>query len=228
MATMSTHKRCERYVSHAQARRIYDLIGRHQDSRLLGEHRALEELARLGSFEEAHDVFEFGCGTGRFAASLLRTRLPVDCRYVAVDVSPKMVALARTTLAEWSDRASVDLTEGSMSLESDDAQFDHFVCTYVLDLLSPEDTESLLSEARRVLRPGGLLCLAGLTVGATPSARLLTSLWRRAWRVRPWLVGGCRPVAVAELLTGPTWKIRDGTAVNAHTLASDVIVAERL
>src|SRR5665647_2272593 len=138
-------------------------------------------------------------------ASLWRTRLPVDCRYVAVDVSPKMVALARTTLAEWSDRASVDLTEGSMSLESDDAQFDHFVCTYVLDLLSPEDTESLLSEARRVLRPGGLLCLAGLTVGTTPSARLLTSLWRRAWRVRPWLVGGCRPVAVAELLTGPTW-----------------------
>jgi len=224
---MSDHQCRKRYVSHAQARRIYDLIGRHQDSRLLGEHRALEELARLGSFEDAHDVFEFGCGTGRFAARLLRTRLPGDCRYAAVDVSPKMVALARSAVAEWSDRASIDLTDGSTRLRRGDAEFDRFVCSYVLDLLSPEDTESLMAEAHRILRPGGLLCLAGLTYGATPSARLLTSLWRTTWSVRPWLVGGCRPVSLNERLSARPWMIRTDTTVNAHTLRSQILVAKR-
>jgi len=225
---MSARQRRERYVSHAQARRIYDLIGRRQDSRLLSERRALDELAERGAFDESHAVFEFGCGTGRFAARLLRIHLPNDCRYAAIDVSPKMVELALGALAGWSDRARVELTDGSTRLWPADGEFDRFVCAYVLDLLSPEDTESLLAEAHRILRPGGLLCLASLTFGVTPSARILTSVWQRAWEVRPWLVGGCRPVALAEVLSAPAWAVRDSAAVNAHTLRSEVLVAERL
>lgn len=224
---MSAQRHSGRYVSHAQARRIYDLIGRRQDSRLLSERRALDELASLGSFEEARAVFEFGCGTGRFAARLFRTRLPDDCRYAAVDVSPKMVALARRALADWSERARIDLTDGSTRLWPADGEFDRFVCTYVLDLLSPDDTETLLGEAHRILRPGGLLCLASLTFGATPSARVLMSLWQRAWDVRPWLVGGCRPVTFAEMLSKRAWAVRNSSAVNARSLRSELLVAVR-
>jgi len=225
---MNAGQRRERYVSHAQARRIYDLIGRHQDSRLLSERRALERLVELCAFEDAHAVFEFGCGTGRFAARLLRTHLPDDCRYVAVDVSPRMVELARAALAEWPERARVDLTDGSPQLRPADGEFDRFICTYVLDLLSPDDTETLLAEAHRILRPSGLLCLASLTFGATPSARLLTSLWRRAWEVRPWLVGGCRPVALTGMLPARSWAVRHRMTAYAHSLSSEVLVAERL
>ena len=38
-----------------------------------------------------------------------------------------------------------------------DATFDRFISTYVLDLLSEENIDSLLSEAYRILRTGGLL-----------------------------------------------------------------------
>jgi hypothetical protein len=65
---MTEKRRSARYVLHAQARRIHDLIGRRQDSRLLSERRALDELAQRGAFAQAQAVFEFGCGTGRFAA----------------------------------------------------------------------------------------------------------------------------------------------------------------
>lgn len=224
---MSARQRGERYVTYTQARRIYDLIGRRQDSRLLNEGHALDTLAGLGAFDEAHAVLEFGCGTGRFAARLLRSRLPDDCRYVAVDVSPKMVALARTSLAEWPDRASVELTDGTPMLHAGDGEFDRFVCTYVLDLLSPSDTETLLAEAHRILRPGALLCLASLTFGTTPSARLLTSLWRRAWQVRPWLVGGCRPVAPTQVVSAHSWVTRHRVTSNPYTLTSEILVAER-
>jgi ubiquinone/menaquinone biosynthesis C-methylase UbiE len=225
---MAAPQRGERYVSHAQARRIYDLIGRRQDSRLFSERRALDELAKRGSFGGARAVFEFGCGTGRFAARLLRTRLPDDCLYAAVDVSPKMVALARRALADWPERAFIDLTDGSTRLWPADGEFDRFVCTYVIDLLSPDDTETLLGEAHRILGPGGLLCLASLTFGAAPLARLLTSLWRRAWEMRPWLVGGCRPVELTRTLSAPIWTIRYVTTLNVYALSSELLMAERL
>jgi hypothetical protein len=39
-------------------------------------------IAHVG-FGEAHAVFEFGCGTARFAEELLADHLPPDSRYVA-------------------------------------------------------------------------------------------------------------------------------------------------
>ena len=216
------------YVTHEQARRIYDRIGRWQDTRPLSERRAMRRLAELCRFEGAHDVVEFGCGTGRFAAQLLRTRLPAHARYVGVDVSPTMVRLAREALAPWAPRTSVLQSDGAVSLPFDDGTFDRFVSTYVLDLLSPEDIGLLLAEAHRVLRPGGVLGLASLTSGSTPSARLLTALWQGLWSVRPWLVGGCRPVQLATLLPEERWAILHRETVTPHALASELVVAERL
>ena len=37
------------------------------------------------------------------------------------------------------------------------------VSTYVLDILSDADIASMLRESHRLLRPGGVLCLTGLT-----------------------------------------------------------------
>jgi cyclopropane fatty-acyl-phospholipid synthase-like methyltransferase len=48
---------------------------------------------------------------------------------------------------------AVDWSIGRFSAQS----FDRFISTYVLDLLSEENIDSLLSEAYRVLRTGGLL-----------------------------------------------------------------------
>ena len=86
----------DRFVSHEQARAIYDRIGRWQDTRPLSERRALESLIERAAFERASAVVEFGCGTGHLAAELLRERLPDSAAYLGVDVSPRMVALAQT------------------------------------------------------------------------------------------------------------------------------------
>ena len=159
----------DRYVTHDQARRIYDRIGRWQDARPGTERRALDALVDHGAFERAHAVLELGCGTGRFAERLLRERLPAGATYLGVDVSPHMVGLARDTVAPWASRARIELSDGSMRLPAADGSVDRVVCTYVLDLLAPHDIAAFLGEARRVLRPGGLLALASLA----PALRIL-------------------------------------------------------
>jgi ubiquinone/menaquinone biosynthesis C-methylase UbiE len=217
----------DRFVSHEQARAIYDRIGRWQDTRPRSERRALESLLEHAAFERAAAVVEFGCGTGRLAARLLRERLPDRAAYLGVDVSPRMVALAHDAVAPWRVRARIKQTDGSVCLPAADGAFDRFISTYVLDLLSPDDTRQLLEEAHRVLRPGGLVVLASLTSGQNPISRGLSSAWLRVWRLDPALVGGCRPVRLAAALPDDAWRIRVRSTVTDLVLASEVMVAER-
>jgi SAM-dependent methyltransferase len=216
-----------RFVTHEQARSFYDRIGRAQDARPLSERRALDAVAALGDFASAASVVEFGCGTGRFAARLLRDALPASATYLAVDVSPRMVQLARAAVAPWAGRARVELTDGAMHLPVADASCDRVVSTYVLDLLSPMEAEEFVAEARRALRPGGLLALASLAQGRTAPARLVTALWRAVWRLNPALLGGCRPLALRGLLQPHQWDVRAGMTVTDWFLSSEVCVARR-
>jgi len=217
-----------RYLDHRQARRIYDRIGRWQDTRPLSERRAMDEIAWRGDFYNAAAVLEFGCGTGRFATRLLETKLPAGAAYLGLDVSPTMVGLAREALAPWGGRAQVELSDGSTTLPVADGEYDRLVSTYVLDLLSPEDSARLLDEAYRALRPGGLLALASLTPGSTPPSRALAGLWKGLWRIDPRVVGGCRPVELAALIAPERWRVCDRLTVTRSALSSEVLIAERL
>jgi len=214
-----------RFITPEQARRFYDRIGRGQDARPLSERRALDALAAQGDFGSAAAVLEFGCGTGRFAARLLREGLPGDATYLGLDVSPHMVRLARAALARWPGRARVELTDGSVRLPVPDASVDRVVSTYVLDLLSPADAAAFMAEARRVLRPGGLLAVASLAPGRTPPARLVTLLWQTLWRLNPALLGGCRPLRLGDLPDPDAWIVLARFPVTDWFLSSDVLVA---
>ncbi len=99
-------------LSHEEARRAYDRIGPLQDSQGFYEDRATALVLLHGEFPSAESVFEFGCGTGRFAGRLFAEYLSPTARYRGIDVSPRMVRLAQARLASHSPRAAVILTEG--------------------------------------------------------------------------------------------------------------------
>jgi len=216
-----------RFITHEQARRFYDRIGRGQDARPISERRALDALAARGDFERAAAVIELGCGTGRFAARLLRQALPGGATYLGLDVSPHMVRLANAAVAPWAGRARVELTDGSVHFPVSDASCDRVVSAYVLDLLSPADAALFVAEARRVLRPGGLLALASLAPGRTAPARLVTRLWQAVWDLNPTLLGGCRPLQLRTLLDPADWDPLAGSTVTDWFLSSEVLVARR-
>jgi len=218
--------RCMTCLSPAEAKEFYDRFGSRQDQQGFYEDAALERLIRFGELASAHHVFELGCGTGKLAHRLLSRELPEDASYVGVDVSSTMLALARERLQTFDARVELVRTEGAMKFEFPDASCDRFVSTYVLDLLPEQQIAAALDEARRLLRPGGRLCVAGLTVGEGLASSLVSRIWARVQAMRPAWVGGCRPIAVVDLLPADGWRVVHREVVTSWAIASEVLVAE--
>jgi SAM-dependent methyltransferase len=105
------------------------------------------------------DVLEVGCGWGEFAA---RVQEELGATVVAIDISPRMVELAR--------ERGVDARVGDVQeLSFVDESFDCAVAMHML--YHPADVDRALSELRRVLRRGGRL------VATTNGIRHLEELW---------------------------------------------------
>lgn len=214
-------------LSPQQARRFYDWLGRKMDSQAFYERSSLDELCAHGSFKNAQAVFEFGCGTGRLAAHLFRHFLGSRACYRGVDISPRMVDIARERLQPWHDRAIVEVSDGSASLPLPDSSYDRFVSTYVIDLLSESDARQLLAEAHRILSPQGLLCLASITSGTTAASRAVMHTWQWLSRLHPLLVGGCRPIELTSLVAQDKWLLDHHQILTRWGVATEVVVAHR-
>lgn len=210
-----------------EAREFYDRFGGRQDAQASYEDVALDALVAHARFDAARAVFELGCGTGRFARRLIESHLPDDATYAGVDLSATMIELARRRLTPFEERATVRLTDGSPRQDLDDAGVDRFVSNYVLDLLPEADIRAVVDEAYRVLAPGGLLAVTGLTHGATPASRVVMAIWRVVHRLRPRLVGGCRPIVARDFLDDQ-WEVVHHGSVVARGLTSEVLVAAKL
>ena len=163
-------------LSREDTRRIYDRIGSWLDSQSFYEDRAIRSLAENGRFDSAEAVFEFGCGTGRFAESLFREHLSETAHYRAHDLSPRMGRSRQreTRTFRRSCRDSSQFWRRASSEPRDSC--DRFVASYVLDLLSEDEIEAVLEEAWRMLCPGGLLCLASICPGQGPVSRSFMGL----------------------------------------------------
>lgn len=191
------------------------------------EKRAADAMAERLACERAASVLELGCGTGRLARQLLAGELPPVCRYTAVDVSDTMVAIATQRLSPYRPRAVVERIDGAFPLRYRSDAFDRFITTYVLDLLDEEQLRCALSEAARLLQPGGLLGIVSLTEGERPLERAIAAAWARVQRLSPRLVGGCRPIDPLPHLDSGLWHIRHAETVRSFAIPSAVVIAER-
>ena len=75
-------------------------------------------------------------------------------------------------------------------LEHADHAFDVILDNYMFDLIPEKDFVVVLSEFRRVLRPGGRLVLVNMTKGAG----WFNTVWEWLYKTWPSLLGGCRGI----------------------------------
>ena len=208
-----------------EAKKYYDRFGKKQDSQSFYEDKATGDLIAHSDFGASGKVFEFGCGTGRFAENLLRTRLPASAIYTGCDLSPTMVGLARQRLADFNSRAQVIQTDGTIRFPVADRSIDRVVSAYVLDLLSEEGIRAFFLDAYRVLDSGGKVCLVSLTQGVTLSSRFASAVWESVFRLRAAWVGGCRPIHLVRFLDPNLWQLEYHKVVTAFGIPSEVLVA---
>ncbi|MFC1610948.1 class I SAM-dependent methyltransferase [Myxococcota bacterium] len=112
----------------------------------------------LAGIEPGHTVLDFGCGVGgltEYVAERLSNRGTV----VGVDIGHCQLETARDRLSSHKNVSFVRTSEsGQLPFASN--SFDRIVSNLVFHLLDEKQKRTVLSEFRRILKPGGVVVLA--------------------------------------------------------------------
>jgi ubiquinone/menaquinone biosynthesis C-methylase UbiE len=117
------------------------------------EDYAVEVSSRIDP-SKVHDALELSCGTGR-VTNHLRKILPASARFIASDISPDMLTVAKSKLSTQNvDWRIIDANR----IPFDDNSLDLIVCCF--GYMFVDDKVKGFAEALRVLRPGGMLLIS--------------------------------------------------------------------
>jgi ubiquinone/menaquinone biosynthesis C-methylase UbiE len=127
--------------------RGYDLGRRYSPAQLA---RWLAVISISVAKDAVAEILDLGCGTGRYSGALAEH---FDARVIALDPSDKMLAEARRKAASRvgfvrGRGESLPLASASLDMIFMSMVFHHF-----------DDPAGAVRECRRVLRPGGVVCL---------------------------------------------------------------------
>ncbi|HTQ98388.1 MAG TPA: carboxy-S-adenosyl-L-methionine synthase CmoA [Candidatus Acidoferrum sp.] len=113
-----------------------------------------ERYAQPGTF-----CYDLGCSLGAATLALRHHIRVPDCRIVAIDNSPAMIARCEKIIAEDNASVPVDLRCADI-LDADIVDASVVVLNFTLQFVSPSLREALIRRIASGLRPGGMLILS--------------------------------------------------------------------
>ena len=145
--------------------------------RLLYRRNAENSAAHLLSLlEPGFRVLDLGCGPGTISVGLARAVEPGELH--GLDTEESQVEMARAAASAGGHENASFRTGDATDLPYDDDYFDVVHCHAVL--MHVPDTRSVLAEAKRVLRPGGLVSareMIGASSFVEPTLGVLDDVW---------------------------------------------------
>jgi arsenite methyltransferase len=115
----------------------------------------------LGRLSPGELVLDVGCGAGTDTLVAAHMVAP-EGRVTGIDMTPEMIAKARSAAAEMG-ATNVQFVDGDVErLPFGDESFDVVISNGVIDLIP--DKDAVFSELQRVLRPGGRIQIADVTI----------------------------------------------------------------
>ena len=117
---------------------------------------------RFAEIDEGETILDLGCGAGIDSLLAARRTGPTG-QVIALDFLPEMLERTSAAAAE-AGIANIETVEAEMeAIPLPDESVDHVISNGVINLSARK--RRVLAECARVLRPGGRLSLADLTVG---------------------------------------------------------------
>jgi ubiquinone/menaquinone biosynthesis C-methylase UbiE len=167
------------YLGAKVVAKLYDWFAVHYDR--VKEYDANYEAVKLAQPILQHirlhglkspQILDIGTGTGRLPIALFR-QSQFNGLITAIDLSPRMLALAQQQLHAYADRMTF-LLRNAQVLPFATAHFDVVTCLEAIEFFA--DPNGALQEMYRVLRPGGFLLI---------SNRIGPDAWKMPGRVQP-------------------------------------------
>ena len=201
-------------ISHA-----YDLIA---DG---GERKARQRGLELLNAQPGERVLEIGYGTGHSLVALAES-VGQTGRVSGIDISPGMRDVAMKRVREAGQESVVDFHVGSVPpIPFDDASFDAVTMSFTLELFAIESIPSVLSECRRVLKPGGrlgIVSMATVQEGEHESVLERTYIWMHIHF--PHFVD-CQPIPLETLLSDAGFSSQKQERIDLFTMPVAIVVA---
>ena len=183
----------------------------------VAESKARNRCLELANIQNREAVLEVAVGTGLAFEEILKAN--PDGRNEGVDLSEEMLIRAKAR-AEASGMKNYRLNLGdAYNLEYEDNAFDILINNYMFDLLPEGDFTTVLTEFKRVLRPGGRLVLVNMAKGE----RWYNFIWEIVYRISPAAFGGCRGIYLLPYVESMGFKEVKREFISQMTFPSEVL-----
>ncbi len=185
----------------------------------LAESKARKLSLKLADIHDGDAVLEVAVGTGLTFAEILK--LNPSGRNEGIDLTEEMLVRARKR-ADKTGAGNYTLKVGdAYNLEFPDDTFDVVLNNYMFDLIPEEDFIRVLTEFKRVLKPGGKLVLASMTQGQ----KWFNNIWEGLYQIAPALLGGCRGVNLQTYVDSAGFKDLHRKYISQFMFPSEIVYA---
>jgi ubiquinone/menaquinone biosynthesis C-methylase UbiE len=210
------------FRTRTETRASYDRLSRWYDA-LAGNWEQKPRLAGLKQLgvQPGETVLEIGSATGKSLA-LLAQAAGEHGQVLGLDLSPGMLAAACAHLGRTGLAGRVMLTcADAACLPYASATCDALFASFTLELFDTPEIPQVLQECRRVLCPGGRLCVVSLSKEGPPLKMVGLYEWSHA-RFPAWV--DCRPIYARQSLEGAGFNITAYMQMDLWGLPVEIVV----
>ena len=184
---------------------------------LIVERRARQLGLKKANIKDGERILEVAVGTGLSFQELVAAN--PSGKNTGIDITPAMLKKARRRMRKYPGDTYQLLHGDAYALPFENNTFDLLMNSYMFDMLPVADFVPVLSEFYRVLTPGGRLVMMNMTLAQTR----VQKIWDGLYRLHPFLLGGCRGIALAPFLKEAGFREVERDFVSQWSFPSEVL-----